>query len=131
MTSNQIIHMSRVRAALRELGMSFDPKVAAVDMEYLQQALITAIEHPNADVQDSALSLAADYGLADEMRDVPFDAATTPFKPPRSESMAKAQAIAMPEFTSEEDEQPAPEPSALAFTPERLAVMRKYVGGMR
>jgi hypothetical protein len=130
MTSNQIIHMSRVRAALRELGMSFDPKVAAVDMEYLQQALITAIEHPNADVQDSALSLAADYGLADEMRDVPFDAATTPFKPPRAEILAKAQAIAMPEFTSEDDE-PAPEPSALAFTPERLAVMRKYVGGMR
>jgi hypothetical protein len=131
MTSNQIIHMSRVRAALRELGMTFDPKVAAVDMEYLQQALITAIEHPNADVQDSALSLAADYGLADEMRDVPFDAATTAFKPPRAEALAKAQSIAMPEFTSEADELPAPEPSALAFTPERLAVMRKYVGGMR
>jgi hypothetical protein len=55
MTSNQIIHMSRVRGALREIGMDFDPKVAVHDLEYLHQALVSAIEHPNSDVQESAL----------------------------------------------------------------------------
>ncbi len=128
MTSNQIIHMSRVRGALREMGMEFEPKVAIHDLEYMHQALVSAIEHPNSDVQESALCLAADFGLADAMRDVPFDPIAAPYKV--KSQPASLLAADIPEFTSEDHIEP-PEPAALAFTEERLAVLRKYVGGMR
>jgi hypothetical protein len=129
MTSNQIIHMSRVRGALREIGMEFDPKVAVHDLEYMHQALVSAIEHPNSDVQESALCLAADFGLADAMRDVPFDALAAPRAPKSTPSIAPIADI--PEFTSDDPLDIQPEPAALAYTAERLAVLRKYVGGMR
>jgi hypothetical protein len=128
MTSNQIIHMSRVRGALREIGMDFDPKVAVHDLEYMHQALVSAIEHPNSDVQESALCLAADFGLADAMRDVPFDSIAAPRVQKSTPSLAPIADI--PEFTSDALDLP-PEPAALAYTAERLAVLRKYVGGMR
>jgi hypothetical protein len=131
MTSNQIIHMSRVRGALREMGIQFEPKIAVLDLEYLHLALVSAIEHPNSDVQESALCLAADFGLADGMRDVPFDPVTAPSHHHKSSIPHEASVADIQEFTTEESDPPAPEPAALAFTPERQAVMRRYVGGMR
>ncbi len=131
MTSNQIIHMSRIRGALREMGIQFEPKIAVLDREYLNEALVTAIEHPNSDVQESALCLAADFGLADGMRDVPFDP-IAPSTHYRSDPGHPSATLAdIPEFTSEDEEPAAPEPAQLAYTPERQAVMRRYVGGIR
>ena len=131
MTSNQIIHLSRVRGALREMGLQFDPKIAVLDREYLNEALVAAIEHPNSDVQESALCLAADFGLADGMRDVPFDP-ISPSSPLKSNLGHPLDTVAdIQEFTSADDEPAPPEPAQLAFTPERQAVMRRYVGGMR
>ena len=131
MTSNQIIHMSRVRGALREMGIQFEPRIAVLDREYLNEALVTAIEHPNSDVQESALCLAADFGLADGMRDVPFDP-VAPSPHHASKVGYPNETVAdIPEFTSQVNEPAPPEPAQLAYTPERQAVMRRYVGGMR
>jgi hypothetical protein len=151
-TSDVVLHFSRVRTALLGMGKRIDVKRALSDRNYLNRLLVVASEHPSAQVQESALVLGAHFKLNGE--GMGGASGIDPAAQGRAiQEQSDAQAIAwmneslhiLPEITSDRPrndniESPAftahesvdaQEPSALAFFDEREAVLQKYIGGLR
>ncbi len=128
MTSEQVLHFSRLRLLLRNEGISVDIQRAWEDKIYLNEILVAAMNSTSPGLQESAYLLGASVGLANAglMQTKRLDHSFAP------EDL-------LPEITSEpagesmmdrDDDSPA-EPAAIGFQVERMAVMKKYIAGLR
>jgi hypothetical protein len=152
--SDTVLHLSRIRTALAKAGQTVDLKRAIQDAEYLNEVLIAASNHSSSEVQESALVLGTRFKLNGQ----PMGGVSLLTPGALSMAMqAESDALSMllheervrilPEITSDppeytgqgqaDDLEPTPdsilalEPSGFAFSAERLAVLKKYVGGLR
>ncbi len=119
MTSEQVIHFSRVRAALRNIGVEMDVPRASFDSEYLNTLLVQAVDHPDPSVQESAYVLGVSFGLT---------------KADATGALTAAPVRRLPEveeFKSDDEDSARAEPAGFAFSAERDAVMRRYIAGLR